>query len=123
MTSYLSPPLKQPTIGTTSEKRGAATKTPDDIFNTKLIAAITNRDTVLREVRDCILHHNWGRTTMQEVQQTNPRQVEESKRTQRLRTIRQQTCYPQQPQRIGYRFFTLTHPGAWGMTELGQRIW
>ena len=55
MTSYLSPPPKQPTIGTTSEKEEQLPNPPDDIFNTKLIAAMTNRDTVLRGVRDCIL--------------------------------------------------------------------
>ena len=51
---------------------------------------------------------------MQEAQQTNPRQVEESKRTKRLRTIRQQTRYPQQPQRIGHRCFTLHTSGSLG---------
>ena len=58
MTSYLSPPPKQPTIGTTSEKEEQLPKPPDDIFNTKLITPMTNRDTVLREVRDCILTMN-----------------------------------------------------------------
>ena len=60
---------------------------------------------------------------MQEAQQTNPRQVEDSKRTKRLRTIRQQTRYPQQPQRIVIDVLHSTHPGAWGMTELEQRKW
>ena len=55
MTSYISPPPKQPTIGTTSEKEEQQPKPPHDIFNTQLIAAMTNRDTVHREVRDCIL--------------------------------------------------------------------
>ena len=110
MTNYLSTPPKQPTIGTTPENEEQLPKPPDNIFNTKLIAAMTNRDTVLREV----LHPNRGRTTMQEAQQTNPRQVEESKRTKRLCTTRQQTCHPQQPQRIGPRCFTLHASGSLG---------
>ena len=51
MGNYLSPTPKQ----LPSERNDQLPQPLEDIFNIQLIAAMTNRDTVLREVRDCIL--------------------------------------------------------------------
>ena len=58
--SYFLSPLKSPVtdnLTTTSQDQRdrELTKAIHGIFNTQLIAAMINRDTVLREVRDCIL--------------------------------------------------------------------
>ena len=78
MSNYLSPTHKHP-ASEKDERDDQLPKPLEDIFNTQLIAALTNRDTILREEGDCILTGDEHRS--QEVEQANPCQVEEPERT------------------------------------------
>ena len=121
MTSFLSPPRKQPTIGTTSEKEEQLPKPPDDIFNTKLIAAMINRDTVLREVRDCI------QTGDEQRCKKLSKQIHAKWRSLSVHNgcvlLDNKLAIPNSLKEWVIDVLHSTHPGAWGMTELGQRIW
>ena len=121
MTNYLSPHPKQPTIGTTPENEEQLPKPPDDIFNTKLIAAMTNRDTVLREVRDCILTGDEQRCTKLS------KQIHAKWRSLSVQNgcvlLDNKLAIPNSLKESVIDVLHSTHPGAWGMTELGQRIW
>ena len=121
MTSFLSPPRKQSTIGTASEKEEQLPKPPDDIFNTKLIAAMTNRDTVLREVRDCIQSGDEQRC------KKLSKQIHAKWRSLSVHNgcvlLDNKLAIPNSLKESVIDVLHSTHPGAWGMTELGQRIW
>ena len=114
MTSYLSPPPKQPTIGTTSEKEEQLPKPPDDIFNTKLIAAMTNRVTVLREVRDCILTGDEQRC------KKLSKQIHAKWRSLSVQNgcvlLDNKLAIPNSLKEPVIDVLHSTHPGAWGMT-------
>ena len=120
MTSYLSPPPKQPTIGTTSEKEEQLPKPPDDIFNTKLTAAMTNRDTVLREVRNCIITGDEQRC------KKLCKQIHAKWRSLSVQNgcvlLDNKLAIPNSLKESVIDVLHSTHPGAWVMTELGQRI-
>ena len=121
MTNHLSPPPKQPTIGTTPENEEQLPKPPDDIFNNKLIAAMTNRDTVLREVRDCILTGDEQRC------KKLSKQIHARWRSLSVQNgcvlLDNKLAIPISLKESVIDVLHSTHPGAWCMTELGQRIW
>ena len=121
MTNYLSTPPKQKTIGTTPENKEQLSKPPDNIFNTKLIAAMTNRDTVLREVRDCILTGDEQRC------KKLSKQIHATWRSLSVQNgcllLDNKLAIPNSLKESVIDVLHSTHPGAWGMTELGQRIW
>ena len=61
--SYFLSPVKSPTqinqpSSSSDSKDRELTQAIQGIFNTKLIAAMISRDTILREVRDCILEND-----------------------------------------------------------------
>ena len=58
-TTYLSPNKEQ--IITPSTTNTTLDKSIKDVFSSTLIAAMTNRDSVLREIRDCIIHNDESR--------------------------------------------------------------
>ena len=121
MTNYLSPNPKQPTIGTTPENEEQLPKPPDDIFNTKLIAAMTNRDTILRKVCDCILTGDEQRF------KRLSKQIHAKWRSLSVQNgcvlLDNKLAIPNSLKESVIDVLHSTHPVAWGMTELGQRIW
>ena len=116
MSNYLSPTPKQ----LPSERDDQLPKPLEDIFNIQLIAAMTNRDAVLREVRDCILtgddqrckklskqiHAKWRSLSVQNgcVLLDNKLAISNALKDSVIDVLHS------------------THPGSWGMTELGQRL-
>ena len=97
------------------------TKAIQGIFNTQLIAAMINRDTVLREVRDCILANDEERC------KKLCKQIQGKWR--KLSThndcilVDNKLAIPHTMKEPVMDVLHATHPGAWGMTELGQRLW
>ena len=87
----------------------------------KLIAAMINRDSVLREVRDCILadeeqrckrlckqiHGQWRNLSTHNVSIL----------------VENKIAIPHVMKEPAMEIVHATHPGAWEMTELGQRLW
>ena len=117
MSNYFSPTPKQ----LPSERDDQLPKPLEDIFDIQLIAAMTNRDAVLREVRDCILtgddqrckklskqiHAKWRSLSVQNgcVLLDNKLAISNALKESVIDVLHS------------------THPGSWGMTELGQRLW
>ena len=117
MRNYLSPtPKSSPP---TSDDQ--LSKQLESAFNQPLIAAMINRDTVLREIRDCIINEDqarckrlskqvyakWGRLSV-----NNGRILVDNKLA--ILNILMESVMD---------VLHATHPGAWDMTELGQRLW
>ena len=61
MRNYLSPTPKEDDHHSTTTANDQLPKQLDSIFNQHLIAAMINRDTVLREIRDCIINEDQAR--------------------------------------------------------------
>ena len=61
MRNYLSPTPNKGELHPTSSSDDRLPQELDIIFNKQLIAAMINRDTVLREIRDCILNNDQAR--------------------------------------------------------------
>ena len=91
------------------------------VFNMKIIAAMTNRDSVLREVTDCILADDEQRC------KRLCKQIHG--KWQNLSThngcilVDSKLAIPHVMKQPFMDILHATHPGAWGMTELGQRLW
>ena len=116
MSNYLSQPPIQPT----SERDDQLTKPLEDISNTQLIAAMTNRDGVLREVRDCILNGD---------DQKGKKLSKEIYAKWRSLCVHNgcvlldnKLAIPNVLKESVFDILHSTHPGARGMTELGQRL-
>ena len=61
MRNYLSPTPKQEDHQSITTANDQLLKQLNSIFNQDLIAAMTNRDTVIREIRDCIINEDQAR--------------------------------------------------------------
>ena len=72
-----------------------------DVFSSTLIAAVTNRDSVLREKKR--LYSTRGRTEMQGRKQTNPHTLETTKCERRVHPPGQSANNPQRNERRGNR--------------------
>ena len=82
---------------------------------------MTNRDTVLREVRDCILTGDGQRC------KKLYKQIHANWRSLSVQIgcvlIDNKSAIPNALKESVIDILHSTHPGAWGMTELGQRLW
>ena len=91
------------------------------VFNMKLIAVMTNRDSVLREVRDCILTNDEQRC------KKLCKQIHGQWRNLSTHNgcilVDNKLAIPHVMKEPVMDILHATHPGAWGMTELGQRLW
>ena len=87
----------------------------------KLIAAMTNRDSVLREVRDCILTDNEQRC------KKLCKQIHGQWRNLSTHNgcilADNKLAIPHIMKKPVMDILHATNPGAWGVTELGQRLW
>ena len=91
-----------------------------DVFSSTLIAAITNRDAVLREIRDCItlgdeqrckavsrqIHTHWKQLSVNDG----------------CILLDNRLTIPNAMKEAVIDVLHATHPGAWGMTELAPRL-
>ena len=124
--SYLLSPLKSPAtddLSTSGQdpRDQELTKAIHGIFNTQLIAAMINRDTVLREVRDCVLAIDEERC--KKLCKQIHAQWQNLSTHNGFSFKGQQTSHPHAMKEPVMEILHATHPGAWGMTELGQRLW
>ena len=92
-----------------------------DVFSSTLIAAMTNRDAVLREIRDCItlgdeqrckavsrqIHTHWNQLSVNDG----------------CILLDNRLTIPNAMKEAVIDVLHATHPGAWGMTELAHRLW
>ena len=106
MRNYLSPTPKS--SHPTSDDQ--ISKQLESVFNQQLIAAIINRDTVLREIRDCIINEDQARC------KSLSKQI--YAKWGSLSVINGCILVDKK-----LAILHATLPGAWGMTELGQRLW
>ena len=120
MRNYLSPTPKQDEHHPTSSSDDQLQKQLESIFNQQLIAAMINRDTVLREIRDCILNNDQVRCKQLSKQiyaKWNNLSVNNGF------ILVDKLAIPNILKESVIDVLHSTHPGAWGMTELGQRLW
>ena len=121
MRNYLSPTTKQDANHPTSPSDDQLPKQLESIFNQQLIAAMINRDTVLREIRDCILNNDQDRCKQLSNQihaKWNNLSVNNG-----CILVGNKLAIPNILKESVIDVLHSTHPGAWGMTELGQRLW
>ena len=116
MSNYLIPTPKQ----LPSERDDQLSKPVEDIFNTQLIATMTNRCTVLREVQDFILTGDEQRC------KKLSKQIQAMLRSLSLQNgcvlLDNKLAIPNALNESVIDYLYSTHPGSWGMTELGQRL-
>ena len=91
------------------------------VINMKLIAAMTNRDSVLREVRDCILTNDEQRC--KKLCKQIHGQWKNLSTHNGCILVDKKLAIPHVMKEPVMDILHATHPGAWGMTELGQRLW
>ena len=124
--SYCLSPVKSPTqinqpSSSSDPKDRDLTQAIQGIFNSKLIAAMISRDTVLREVRDCILENDEERC------RKLCKQIHGQWRNLSTHNgcilVDNKLAIPHAMKEPVMDVLHATHPGAWGMTELGQRLW
>ena len=121
MRNYLSPTPNKDEHHPTSSSDDQLPKELDIIFNKQLIPAMINRDTVLREIRDCILNNDQARCkqlSMQIHAKWNSLSVNNG-----CILVDNKLAIPNILKDSVIDVLHSTHPGAWGMTELGQRLW
>ena len=114
ITSYLSPnPFNNRTGGTITKMEG--------LFNTQLIAAMINWETVLLEDRDCILIDDQDRC------KRLSKQIHAKWRSLSVNngciSVENRLAIPHIMKESVIDVPNSTQPGAWGLTELGHRLW
>ena len=121
MRNYLSPIPKQEEHQSTTTANDQLLNQLDSIFNQDLIAAIINRDTVLREIRDCIINEGQAQG------KSLSKQIHAKWRSLSVNNgcilVENKLAIPKILKESVLDVLHSTHPGAWGMTELGQRLW
>ena len=121
MRNYLSPTPNKDELHPTSSSDDQLPQELDIIFNKQLIAAMINRDTVLREIRDCILNNDQARCKQLS------RQIHAKWNSLSVNNgcilVENKLAIPNILKDSVINVLHSTHPGAWGMTELGQRSW
>ena len=133
--NYLSPskpptlsPSKPPTCHQTQASTPIMMPTFSDLdsnvrqlFNSKFLAALTNRDSILREIRDCIISNDEERC------RKLSKQVHAHWRSLSTRNgcifVDNRVAIPNSIKEAVSDVFHATHPGSWGMTELATRVW
>ena len=117
ISTYLSPDKEDRPTKTDSQ----LDKAIRDVFSSTLIAAMTNRDSVLREIRDCItqgdelrckavsrqIHTHWKQLSVNDG----------------CIFLDNRLTIPNAVKDAVIDVLHATHPGAWGMTELAHRLW
>ena len=121
MRNYLSPTPKQDDHHPTTTANGELSKQLVSMFNQQLIAAMINRDTVLREIRDCITNDDQARCKQLSIQ-IYAKWKNLSVNSGRI-LVENNLAIPNILKESVIDVLHSTHPGAWGMTELGQRLW
>ena len=121
MRNYLSPTPKQEDHQSITTANDQLLNQLDSIFNQDLIAAMINRDTVLREIRDCIINEDQARCKSL-VKQIYAKWGSLSVNNGCI-LVDNKLAIPNIPKEPVMDVLHSTHPGAWGMTELGQRLW
>ena len=92
-----------------------------DVFSSTLIAAMTNRDSVLREIRDCIIQGDELRCKAVSRQiHTHWKQLNVNDGCIHLDNW---LTIPSAMKDAVKDVLHATHPGKWGMTELANRLW
>ena len=119
--SYFLSPLKSPvtdnlTTPSQDPRERELTKAIHSIFNTQLIAAMINRDTVLREVRDCILANDEERC--KKLCKQIHGQWRNLSNHDGCILVDNKLAIPHAMEEPVMDVLQATHPGAWGMTEL-----
>ena len=121
MSNFLSP-FKSPSTETQQHPKDKEVNDMiQGVFNMKLIAVMTNRDSVLREVRDCILTDDKQRC------KKLCKQIHGQWRNLSTHNgcilVDNKLAIPHIMKEPVIDILHATHPGAWGMTELGERLW
>ena len=115
--TYLSPDEEDHPITTESQ----LDKAIRDVFSSTLIAAMTNRDSVQRAIRDCITQGEELRCKAVSRQiHTHWKQLNVNDECIRLDN---RLTIPNAMKDAVIEVLHATHPGAWGMTELAHRLW
>ena len=121
MRNYLSPTPKQEDHQPITTANDQLLNQLDSIFNKDLIAAMINRDTVLREIRDCIINEDQARC------KSLSKQIHAKWGSLSVNNgcilVDNKLAIPNILKESVMDVLHSTHPGAWGMTELGQRLW
>ena len=92
-----------------------------DVFISTLIAAMRNRDNVLREIRDCIIQNDERRckaVSKQIYGHWNQLSVNDG-----CMLLDNRLTIPNTLKEAVIDVLYATQPGSWGMTELGARLW
>ena len=103
------------------EREDQLPKPLEDIFNTQFIAAMTNRDTVLREVRHCVPigdNQRCKKLSKQMFTHWSNLSVHNS-----CILLENKLTIPNALKESVFDLLHFTHPGAWLMTELTQHLW
>ena len=118
ISNYLSP---TPKISPLPSDDQQLPKHLENAFNAQLIAALINRDTVLREIRECITTDNQARC------KRLSRQIHAKWGSLSVNNgcilVDNKLAIPNTLKESVMDALHATHPGAWGMTELGQSLW
>ena len=121
MRNYLSPTPKQEEHQPITTANDQLLNQLDSIFNQDLIAAMINRDTVLPEIRDCIINEDQARC------KSLSKQIHAKWGSLSVNNgcilVDNKLAIPNILKESVMDVLHSTHPGAWGMTELGQRLW
>ena len=121
MRNFLSPTPKQDDHHSTSTANDQLPKQLDSIFNQHLIAAMINRNTVLREVRDCIINEDQARC------KSLSKQIYAKWGSLSVKNgcilVDNKLAIPNILKESVMDVLHSTHAGALGMTEIGQRLW
>ena len=117
MSNYLSPTPK----ASPPKSDDQLSKQLESVFNQQLIAAMINRDTVQREIRDCITNEDQARC------KSLSKQIYAKWGNLSVNNgcilVDNKLAIPNILKESVMNVLHATHPGAWGMTELGQRLW
>ena len=124
-TTYLSPNKEENHTPPQQEEQTTSNTTLDkairDVFSSTLIAAMTNRDSVIREIRDCIIQNNEHRckaVSKQIYAHWNQLSVNDG-----CILLDNRLTIPNALKEAVIDVLHATHPGSWGMTELANRLW
>ena len=91
------------------------------LINSKFVAALRNRETVIREVRDCIGLNDEQRCS------ALSKQIHAHWQNLNIKNgcifIDNKVAIPNTIKKAVIDLFHSTHPGSWGMTEIEKRVW
>ena len=118
MSNYLSPNLKTSALPPDDHH---LPKHLTNLFNTQLIAAMITGDTVQREIRACILTEDQARCKRLS-KQIHAKWRSLSANNGRI-IVDNKLAIPNTLKESIMDILHATHPGAWGMTELRQKLW